>query len=459
MSASAKARKEQQEFFENIIENTGISSIVVEKAEGKILYANSHFCSAIAIDREDIIARSHWQDFIIEEDRERCLAAISNCGLERTVIESRAVNGSKTVDVLLIVGGLAEKEHSVVSFIDITEKNRAIREGKDGKAMFETLFRNAPEAFAVVDGTGKIIDINESFYRTFYFPSGQQITGKDITVPLLNEEDSKFRKDFKDKFGRAAEGQKVDWETWRRTFDGRFIPVHIRLIPVELESRSLYYIIYQDTSQKMEREEKLKTVCAQLSHSLEQIILTASRIIEHRDPYTAGHQLRAAELAAAIAAEMGMDKDAVQGVYFGGLLHDIGKVQIPSEILNKPSLLSDVEFALVKQHPEIGYQILEDIDFPWPIQDIVRHHHERLDGSGYPDGLKGDEISAEARIMAVADVVEAIMNHRPYRPALGLETALDAIRSGAGVLYDPQIVGICVKLFTEKGFAFKPSDN
>jgi len=454
MTASVRIRKRQQNFFNNIIENAGLSSIIIEKSTGRILYANSLFHSFIGRDPVDLISGLRWQDFIPREEHARCQAVIADGGTNYPVVESRTLKDDGTVEALIIVGGSAYENQAVLSFIDITEKNRTIREGHDNRTMFEALFRNAPEAFAIVDGSGRIINTNESFYRTFHIPPNRQMNGKDISATLLGERDQDTEEDFRDKFDRAMKGERIDWKTLSRAFDGRLIPVYVRLIPVELGSQSLYYIICQDISQKLKGEEKLKNVCAQLAHSLEQTILTVSRIIEHRDPYTAGHQMRVAELAAAIATEMGMDEDAVQGVYFGGLLHDVGKIQIPSEILSKPSTLSDVEFALVRQHPETGSQILEDIDFPWPIQDIVRHHHERLNGSGYPDGLKGDEISIEARILAVADVVEAIMNHRPYRPALGLDAAIYAINSGAGVLFDARVVDICVKLFREKGFTF-----
>jgi putative nucleotidyltransferase with HDIG domain len=174
--------------------------------------------------------------------------------------------------------------------------------------------------------------------------------------------------------------------------------------------------------------------------------------IESRDPYTAGHQQRVTQLVSALAQEMGLSEKEVEGVKMASLIHDIGKISIPAEILSKPGKLTEIEFSLVKTHAQAGYEILKDIEFPWPIAQIVLQHHERLDGSGYPLGLKDKKILLEAKIIGVADVVEAMASHRPYRPGLGIEKALEEISQKKGILYSPEVVDICIKLFTEKGF-------
>lgn len=191
-----------------------------------------------------------------------------------------------------------------------------------------------------------------------------------------------------------------------------------------------------------------------LRQSLEQSIQTIAAIVEARDPYTAGHQRRVGELATAIAQEMGLSEEQIQGIHFAAIIHDLGKIHIPAEILSKPGKLNDIEMMLIHTHPQGGYEILKNIQFPWPIADIILQHHEKLDGSGYPQGLKGDQIRIEAKILTVADVVEAMSSHRPYRSALGIEPALDEIRRGRGSEYDPSVVDTCLKLFTEKGFVF-----
>ncbi len=192
----------------------------------------------------------------------------------------------------------------------------------------------------------------------------------------------------------------------------------------------------------------------QIRKGLVGTVQAIASMVEMRDPYTAGHQRRVADLAAAIAVAMGLPEERVRGLHLAGTIHDLGKIQTPAEILSKPGKLSASEFSLIKDHPQNGYEILKDIEFPWPIAQMVWQHHEKLDGSGYPQGLKGNEILLEAKIMTVADVVEAMSSHRPYRPGLGIETALAEITKGRGTHYDPDAVDACIKLFKEAGFVF-----
>ncbi len=175
--------------------------------------------------------------------------------------------------------------------------------------------------------------------------------------------------------------------------------------------------------------------------------------VEVRDPYTAGHQRRVAHLAVAIATELQMPPAQMEGLYLACLVHDLGKLRVPAEILNKPGRLNPIEYGLVQEHVDIGQDILHTIDFPWPIAETVGQHHERLDGSGYPKGLQGDAILLEARVLAVADVAEAMMSHRPYRPSLWQEAALAEITAGRGVRYDAQVVDACVRLFQDLGYS------
>jgi putative nucleotidyltransferase with HDIG domain len=191
-----------------------------------------------------------------------------------------------------------------------------------------------------------------------------------------------------------------------------------------------------------------------LRKTLEDTIRVVGLTTEMRDPYTAKHQQQVTDLACAIAREMSIPEGRIEGIHAAGLMHDIGKISIPAEILTKPAKLTDLEVGLIKTHPQVAYDILKGIEFPWPVADIVLQHHERRDGSGYPNGLKGDEIMLEARILAVADVVEAMSSHRPYRPARGLDKALEEIKENAGKLYDPKIVDACLKLFANGIFKF-----
>jgi len=229
--------------------------------------------------------------------------------------------------------------------------------------------------------------------------------------------------------------------------DNSKVTVEISTYPVKIKGKTLALSLVRDVTERKQAEERLKK-------SLEASINTISKIVEAKDPYTAGHQQRVSQLSAAIAKELNLSPDKVEGIRVASLIHDIGKIGLPTEILSKPTRLSDIEFSLIKDHSRIGYDILKSIDFSYPVAQIVLQHHERLNGSGYPNHLKGDKILLEARIIGVADVVEAMSSHRPYRAAVGIDKALEEISQNRGILYDPEVVDACLKLFKEKEFKF-----
>ena len=211
-----------------------------------------------------------------------------------------------------------------------------------------------------------------------------------------------------------------------------------------------------DVTAQVEAQDEVRRTAEQLRRTVEGAVLAMSHVVETRDPYTAGHERRVAELATAIGEEMGMDGAVLNGLRLGSLIHDIGKIAVPAEILAKPGRLSQVEFNLIKQHAQAGYEILSVIDFGRPVAEMVLQHHERLDGSGYPHGLGAADLLPEARVLAVADVVEAMSSHRPYRAALGTEAALAEIRDGAGTRYDAEVAAACLRVMEEQRFAFTP---
>jgi len=226
---------------------------------------------------------------------------------------------------------------------------------------------------------------------------------------------------------------------------------------MDLADNLVYGIVALHTRTERNRAEvEVKKNLKKLRQTLGAIIQVLEKTVEVRDPYTAGHQRRVADLARAIGAEMNFSQDRIDGIRIAGIIHDIGKIYVPAEILSKPRRLTTYEFNLIKTHPQVGYDILKSIEFPWPVAKIVLQHHERLNGSGYPNKLMHDNILVEARILGIADVVEAMASHRPYRPALGLPAALKEIATHKGTLYDPQIADICIKLFNEKKFSFEP---
>ncbi|MEA3420334.1 MAG: response regulator [Acidobacteriota bacterium] len=223
----------------------------------------------------------------------------------------------------------------------------------------------------------------------------------------------------------------------------------------ELEIETAIKEHYARDMEKIVKEKikELKQSYEKLQKIMDEVINAMAFMVEMRDPYTAGHQRRVAELASAIAEEMGFSKERIKWIWVAGIIHDVGKISIPIAILSKPGQISEIEFNMIKTHSQVGYEILKNIDFPAQVAQTILQHHERMDGSGYPNGLKGKEIISEARILGVADVIEAMSSHRPYRPALGIDKALQEISENRGILYDPEVVDACLKVF-QKGFKF-----
>ena len=230
-----------------------------------------------------------------------------------------------------------------------------------------------------------------------------------------------------------------NYETQLYRKDGSIIWISITMRAIRDEKGQLLYYegMDEDITNRKESEERMRKALG--------------ATVETRDPYTAGHQRRVADMARSIATEMNLSTDQIDGIRMAAIIHDLGKISVPAEILSKPTKLTALEFSLIKAHAQTGYDILKDIDFPWPVARIVLEHHERMDGSGYPNGLTGDNL-LESRILSVADVVEAMASHRPYRTGLGIDAALEEIEKNRGTLYDHAVADACLRLFREKGF-------
>jgi PAS domain S-box-containing protein/putative nucleotidyltransferase with HDIG domain len=234
--------------------------------------------------------------------------------------------------------------------------------------------------------------------------------------------------------------------------EGRLIPVEINTNVVQRRGQRIVLSFVRDITERKRAEGELQQTLESLRKAVGTTIQVLVSAVETRDPYTAGHQIRSANLARAIATEMGLPHEKIDGIRVAGSIHDIGKLSIPAEILSKPTRLTELEFSLIKEHSQKGYEMLKDVESPWPLAEIVYQHHERMNGSGYPRNLKGNDILMEARIMAVADVVEAMASHRPYRPAIGLNAALAEIEKNRGTHYDNTVADACLRLFREKRY-------
>ena len=259
---------------------------------------------------------------------------------------------------------------------------------------------------------------------------------------------------IKPRINELIEIRKATFESTLIQRDESLIPVEVYSRAVELGNQDFILSVVRNISDRKRTEEELRRSSQILLKAMEGTINSMASISEVRDPYTAGHQQRVAKLATAIARELSLSEERIEGIRIAGTLHDIGKICVPAEILGKPGRLRKSEFDLVKDHVEVGYGLLKAIEFSWPVAEIVLQHHERMDGSGYPNGLSGEDILIEARIMAVADVIESMSSHRPYRPAFNVEKSLLEIVLNKDVLYDPKVVDACLRLFNEKGFVF-----
>jgi len=337
---------------------------------------------------------------------------------------------------------------------DITERKQAEELLAKSEAKYRDIFENAMEGIYQSTIDGRFITANTALAGMAGYDSPEEFiesvtdAGKQLYV---NSEDRFRLMEVIEKKGFI-----YNFEVKFRKKDGSNFWVVINSRPVRNEQGEFLYIegFIQDITLRKHVEEQLHQILGSLRKAVGTTIQVMVSAIEMRDPYTAGHQLRVANLAGAIAADMELPQDTIDGVRMAGSIHDIGKISIPSEILSKPTKLTDLEFSLIKEHSQSGYDMLRDVESPWPLAEIVHQHHERMDGSGYPANLKGDEILLEARILAVADVVEAMASHRPYREALGIEAALEEIGKNRGVFYDSAVVDACLGLFRKKNYQF-----
>ncbi len=295
---------------------------------------------------------------------------------------------------------------------------------------------------------GKFLEINKAMEEITGYPR-EALLQMDV-CDLFNEEQGN------DQF--VNEVNITDWKVTRelalKRRDGNPRTVAETVVAIRFDSGAIRYFdgILEDITERKQAQLQLQQSLQRLQKTIKEIIQAMAYIGEVRDPYTAGHQRRVAQLSFEIAKMMGLQDQEYEGLTMAAFVHDIGKILVPADILSKPGKLTKPEFDMLKDHTRIGYEILKTIEFPWPIAKIVLQHHERENGSGYPAGLTGDQIIIEAKILAVADVVEAMSSHRPYRPALGVDKALEEINQNRGTLYDTHVVDACVKLFTDKGF-------
>jgi PAS domain S-box-containing protein len=328
---------------------------------------------------------------------------------------------------------------------DDTGRRKSQEDLRQAEERYRSIFENAQEGIFRSTPEGRIIMANPAMARIFGYVSPEE---------YINSITDAARQLYVNP-GERANVQKMiekhgfvkNYETQLYRKDGSIIWISLTMQAVRDEKGQILY--YEGMDEDItDRKENVERMRKSLGATVQAIAVT----VETRDPYTAGHQNRVADLARSIATEMNLSADQIDGIRMAAAIHDLGKISVPAEILSKPTKLTNIEFSLIKTHAQSGYNILKDIDFPWPIARIVLEHHERMDGSGYPHGLTGDNLLLESRILSVADVVESMASHRPYRPALGIEVALEEIEKNKGIFYDNTVADACLRLFREKGF-------
>lgn len=334
----------------------------------------------------------------------------------------------------------------------IIERKRAEENIRKSEEKFHSIVENAVEGIYQATAAGRYLIMNTAFANMLGYSSQEECLEAIADIAHQIYVHPEKRMELIKTVDEHGVAKGFETEFYRKDGSRFWVSINMQSVRDD-KGRLLYYQgLCEDITEKRQMEEERQRGIDRLRKALGATVGAIVAVVEMRDPYTAGHQRRVADLARTIATEMGLESDRIEGLRIAGTIHDIGKIVVPAEILSKPTKLTKIEFDLIKNHVQAGYDILKDIEFPWPVARIVLEHHEKVDGSGYPGNLSGREILLESRILTVADVVEAMASHRPYRPGLGLEAALDEITQNRGVLYDREVVDVCLKLFNEKGY-------
>lgn len=429
--------KQMSETFSTLFRQAPIGIGVAR--DNVILFVNDHMARMFGYENPDSLRGKHLKDVIPPQDHKKALKQIAES--QRTgasAIPSEVISlrkdgtrfpSSIKYGQILLPDGPAQ-----IAFMSDKTKEKEAQREIEHLASFPLL---NPNPSIELNSRGNIIYANPASHALI--KKSKRKKGVEVLLP----------NDIKKIVKQLASG-KIDHAIEEITVSDMTFEEHVSWFDQTKTAR----IYGTDITERKHSEQVAHDSYNQLQQALSGTVSAVAALTESRDPYTAGHQRRVTQLADAIAAEMGLPKDRAEGLHVAASVHDIGKIHIPAEILSKPGRLNEMEYEIIKTHPQFGFDILKGVYFPWPVAKIVLDHHERLDGSGYPGGLKSKDLLQETKILSVADVVEAMSSHRPYRPSIGQEAALQEIQQNKGVLYDPEIVDTCVMLFTKKQFKF-----
>jgi PAS domain S-box-containing protein len=458
VTAQRKVEKEQRETeekYRSLVEGTDLMCLL--DRDGFYLLTNERYAQRFGVPRNEIIGR-RFADFHSEESTKEFMRMLKDVIKTCASVQHEYRSARDGRYFIRTLSPIKDQDGTIKSVTlvtkDITDRKQAEEALSNSEGRLHSLVQTIPDLIWLKDKDGVYLSCNPMFER-FFGAREADIVGKTDYDFVDRELADVFRKH--DRKAMAA-GQPTSNEEWI-TFadDGHRALLDVIKTPMYDARGTLVGVlgIGHDSTERKRAEEKLQQTLESLRKAVGTTIQVMVSAVEARDPYTSGHQIRSANLALCIATEMGLPQEKIEGIRMAGSIHDIGKLSIPAEILSKPKKLSEIEFSLIKEHATKGYEMLKDVESPWPLAQIVYQHHERMNGSGYPRNLKGDDILMEARILAVSDVVEAMASHRPYRPGLGIDAALEEIEKNRGTHYDNTVVDACLRLFREKGFKLK----
>ncbi len=443
-------------FFEKLFDSSP-EGVVIQGLDGTVLKANRAFCKMFGYSLDEIIGNE--LDTLVGKDPEVHDEASSYTGKsvlgEEFTFESVRQRKDGSRFHVTAFGIPISKEGKVVAvygmYRDITDRKDAEEAVRRSEERYRAIVNQQQELIVRFSPDWRVSFANEAYCK-FYGVSADEVIG----TPILDHVPADKREitiNHLKSLGRENRTRTSEEETQLPSGEIRCLQWADTVLIDNDGNITEYQSVGRDITDRKAMEESLLLSGEKLEKLLEDTVKLLAGTMRIRDIYTADHQENVARLVKAIAEEMGLSEDRSKGLWVAGMIHDIGKLHIPGEILNKPTSLSTIEFEIVKRHAEVGAETLRGVSFPWPIANIIAQHHERLDGSGYPRGLKKEQIIEDALILSVADVVEAMCSHRPFRPAYGLETALETIRDGAGTLFGERPVECCCRVF-EKGFLF-----
>ena len=446
-----RTRAEEESLVKDRAIESAINAVAISDLAGNLNYVNPAFLKLWGYgSAADVLGRSattFWQMGGAAAEVQEALRAQGGWTGELVGRRKDGAPFDAQVAASLVVDAGGQPIRMLASFADITERKAAEEDVKRQRGILQSILDSIPVMVTYFDANGNIAMVSREVVAALGWTFEEWQT-ENILAHCYPEPEV-----FKEVLEFMVSGS-TKWKDFKTTTR------HGTVIDTAWTNISLpdgvSMGIGQDVTERKRAEDEIRRQAEQMRRTVEGAVLAMSNVVETRDPYTAGHERRVSALATAIAVDMGMEGEALTALRLAALIHDIGKIAVPAEILAKPGRLSEIEFNLIKQHPRAGFDILAAIDFGLPVAEMVLQHHERLDGSGYPNGLSGEDVLPEARILAVADVVEAMSSHRPYRPALGMAAALAEVRAHAGVKYDADVVATCVRLVEEQGFAFTP---